>query len=79
MNGLQGDAAKAEGVEIAADLIEQLRSIPGVAGVHLMAPGWETEAVPWLVERAGLAYSSDMSSDRSQAGQPKGAHSSVDE
>jgi 5,10-methylenetetrahydrofolate reductase len=59
MDGLEGDAAKAEGVEIAADVIEQLRSIPGVAGVHLMAPGWETEAVPWIVERAGLAHHSD--------------------
>ena len=59
MDGLEGDAAKAEGVEIAADVIERVRSIPGVAGVHLMAPGWETEAVPWLVERAGLAYLSN--------------------
>ncbi|HKO28251.1 MAG TPA: methylenetetrahydrofolate reductase [Solirubrobacteraceae bacterium] len=62
MDGLEGDAAKAEGIAIAADLIEQLRSVPGVAGVHLMAPGWETEAVPWLVERAGLACSSSMGS-----------------
>ncbi len=61
MDGLEGDPAKAEGVEIAADLIERLRSIRGVAGVHLMAPGWETEAVPWLVERAGLGYVSDIS------------------
>jgi hypothetical protein len=61
MEGLEGDAAKVEGVEIAADLIEQLRSTPGVAGVHLMAPGWETEAVPWLLERAGLGYLSRMS------------------
>lgn len=59
MEGLDGDAAKAEGVEIAADVIEQLRSVPGVAGVHLMAPGWEPEAVPWLVKRAGLASGSE--------------------
>jgi len=71
MDGLAGEAAKAEGVEIAADLIERLRAIPGVAGVHLMAPGWETEAVPWLVERAGLAYSSTMSSDGAQGARPK--------
>jgi hypothetical protein len=48
-------------VEIAADVIDELRSIPGVAGVHLMAPGWETEAVPWIVERAGLGYLSNVS------------------
>jgi methylenetetrahydrofolate reductase (NADPH) len=54
MRGLEGDAAKAEGVEIAAEVIERLRALPGVAGVHLMAPGWETEAVPAIVARAGL-------------------------
>jgi methylenetetrahydrofolate reductase (NADPH) len=79
MDGLEGDAAKVAGVEIAADLIEQLRSIPGVAGVHLMAPGWETEAVPWLVDRAGLAYSSNMSTGGSQAARAKGAHVNADE
>lgn len=67
MDGLEGDAAKAEGVEIAVDVIEQLRSIPDVAGVHLMAPGWEVEAVPWIVERAGLVNLSNVSSDRPQA------------
>jgi methylenetetrahydrofolate reductase (NADPH) len=60
MDGLEGDAAKAEGVEIAAEVIEQLRSLPGVAGVHLMAPGWETEAVPWIVQRAGLQNVSNI-------------------
>ena len=79
MDGLEGDAAKAAGVEIAADLIVRLRSIPGVAGVHLMAPGWETEAVPWLVERAGLAYRSSMSTDGSEAAQAKGVHVNADE
>jgi methylenetetrahydrofolate reductase (NADPH) len=79
MDGLEGDAAKAEGVEIAADVIERLRSIPGVAGVHLMAPGWETEAVPWIVERAGLANYPNMSSDGSQAARAKGAHVNADD
>jgi methylenetetrahydrofolate reductase (NADPH) len=67
MDGLRGDAAKAEGVEIAADVIDQLRSIPEVAGVHLMTPGWEIEAVPRIVERAGVGYLSDVSSDGPQA------------
>jgi methylenetetrahydrofolate reductase (NADPH) len=79
MDGLEGDAAKAEGVEIAADTIEQLRSLPGVAGVHLMAPGWETEAVPRVVERAGLASVSNMGSDGSQAARAKPAHVNGDE
>ena len=76
MDGLEGDAAKLEGVEIAADLIEQLRLIPGVAGVHLMAPGWETEAVPWLVEHAGLGYLSRTSNDGSQA--PRASEAGVE-
>jgi methylenetetrahydrofolate reductase (NADPH) len=54
MEGLEGDAAKDEGVRIAAELIARLRELPGVGGVHLMAPGWETEAVPRIVEAAGL-------------------------
>ncbi len=55
MDGLQGDDAKAAGLAIAADVVRRLRGVPGVAGVHIMAPGWEAEAVPRLVEAAGLA------------------------
>ena len=55
MKGLDGDAAKAEGVHIAAEIATQLRDIDGVAGVHLMAPGWEAEAVPRIVKTAGLS------------------------
>jgi 5,10-methylenetetrahydrofolate reductase len=45
--------AKEEGVSIACELIEQLRDIPGVRGVHIMAVAWE-EIVPEIVERARL-------------------------
>jgi methylenetetrahydrofolate reductase (NADPH) len=55
IDGLEGDDAKAAGVEIAVDVINGVRKLPGVAGVHIMAPGWETEAVPRVVEGAGLA------------------------
>jgi 5,10-methylenetetrahydrofolate reductase len=54
MEGLEGDEAKEAGVEIAVDIVNRLREVPGVAGVHLMAPGWEAEAVPRVAERAGL-------------------------
>jgi methylenetetrahydrofolate reductase (NADPH) len=54
MEGLEGDEAKAAGVEIAVELVKRLRDVPGVGGVHLMAPGWEAEAVPRVVEGAGL-------------------------
>jgi 5,10-methylenetetrahydrofolate reductase len=54
-----GEAAKAEGIAIAAEIVARLRDIPGVAGVHLMAPGWETEAVPAIV-----AATADVLGDR---------------
>ncbi len=54
MEGLEGDEAKAAGVEIAVDVLRQLRELSGVAGVHLMAPGWEAEAIPRVVGREAL-------------------------
>jgi methylenetetrahydrofolate reductase (NADPH) len=44
---------KAEGINICLDIIEQLRKIEGVSGIHIMAIEWE-EIVPEIVERAGL-------------------------
>jgi methylenetetrahydrofolate reductase (NADPH) len=54
MEGLEGDEAKAAGVEIAIDVVGRLRGVPGIAGVHIMAPGWEAEAVPRVVAGADL-------------------------
>ena len=42
-----------EGVKIAVELIQQIREIPGVKGVHVQAIEWE-EIVPKVFERAGL-------------------------
>jgi methylenetetrahydrofolate reductase (NADPH) len=49
------DAAdpKEEGVQISLELIERLRDMEGVDGVHIMAVAWE-DIVPVVVERAGL-------------------------
>ncbi|MCL4467097.1 MAG: methylenetetrahydrofolate reductase [Chloroflexi bacterium] len=44
---------KEEGVKICLEIIEQVRDIPGVHGIHLMAVGWE-DMVPTIVDRAGL-------------------------
>ncbi|HLH82893.1 MAG TPA: methylenetetrahydrofolate reductase [Trebonia sp.] len=55
--GLAGEEAKEAGVKVAADVISQLREVPGVAGVHIMAPGWEAEAVPRVVDAAGIEAS----------------------
>lgn len=54
LDGLAGQDAKDAGVAVAADVITALRKVPGVAGVHIMAPGWETEAVTRVVDAAGL-------------------------
>ena len=44
---------KEEGINIAVEIIQQVREIPGVKGVHIMAIEWE-EVVPEIVKRAGL-------------------------
>jgi methylenetetrahydrofolate reductase (NADPH) len=47
------ESAKAEGINICLDIIEKVRKIEGVSGVHIMAIEWES-AVPEIVQRAGL-------------------------
>lgn len=44
---------KEEGINIAVEIINKLKAIEGVAGVHIMAIEWE-EAVPEIVQKAGL-------------------------
>jgi 5,10-methylenetetrahydrofolate reductase len=54
LRGLAGEEAKEAGVAVAADVIRELRKLPGISGVHIMAPGWEAEAVTRVVGLAGL-------------------------
>lgn len=42
-----------EGIKIAVEIIEELRQIPGIAGVHIMAIEWE-EKVGEIAEKAKL-------------------------
>lgn len=56
--GIEDKKAKAaaqreEGIKVCVELIQQMREIPGVAGVHIMAIEWE-EAVAKITEQAGL-------------------------
>jgi methylenetetrahydrofolate reductase (NADPH) len=56
--GIEDKKAKAaalreEGIKICVEQIQELREIPGVRGIHLMAIEWE-EAVPVILEKAGL-------------------------
>jgi 5,10-methylenetetrahydrofolate reductase len=50
---LRATAYREMGIQICVEMIEQLRGIEGVAGIHLMAIEWE-EAVPIITQRAGL-------------------------
>ncbi|MGH2593201.1 MAG: methylenetetrahydrofolate reductase [Anaerolineae bacterium] len=51
------DRQAAEGINLCVEIIQRLREIPGVAGVHIIAVRWE-QVVAEIVERAGLARSS---------------------
>ncbi len=49
----RSEAWKETGIQICIELIQELREIEGVAGVHIMAIEWE-EAIKPIVEGAGL-------------------------
>ncbi len=44
---------KEEGVKITLEIIEQIKEIDGIHGIHIMAVAWE-DIVPVIAERAGL-------------------------
>jgi 5,10-methylenetetrahydrofolate reductase len=47
-------AAQAEeGIQICCEIVDQIREIPGLSGVHIMPVHW-AEAVPEIVKRSGL-------------------------
>jgi 5,10-methylenetetrahydrofolate reductase len=49
----QASNVKEEGVKIILEMVQQIREIPGVHGLHIMAVGWE-EIVPEIVSKSGL-------------------------
>ena len=49
----QAEDPKAEGIEICAQQLQEMAEMPGVAGVHLMAP-INVPAIPVAIERANL-------------------------
>ena len=53
LRGVPKEEVSKEGIKLCVDIINQVRQIEGVAGIHLMAIEWE-EAVPEIVEAAGL-------------------------
>jgi methylenetetrahydrofolate reductase (NADPH) len=47
------EAQKEEGIRIALGIVEAVREIPGISGIHVMTINHE-EAIPRVVEGAGL-------------------------
>jgi methylenetetrahydrofolate reductase (NADPH) len=58
LQAVPADRTAAEGVRLAAEIVEQVREIPGVAGVHLLVAGNE-QAVPGILDGAGLGVGRD--------------------
>ncbi len=54
LRGVPDDRVAAEGLKVCSEIIQQVKEIPGVAGVHVMAFSWE-DAIPEILERAGLS------------------------
>jgi methylenetetrahydrofolate reductase (NADPH) len=42
-----------EGIQICTEIIEQIKNISGISGIHIMAVNW-SESVPEIVKRVGL-------------------------
>lgn len=53
LRGVPADRVAGEGVTMCVETIERLAAVPGVAGVHIMAFGYE-RGVPGILERAGI-------------------------
>lgn len=45
--------AKEEGIQITLEIVDRVKRLPGVSGIHFMAVGWES-IVPRLVKESGL-------------------------
>jgi len=72
--GIEDKKAKAEatkkvGIDITVEIIQQVKEIPGVAGVHIMAVEWE-EAVKTIVEKAGLLPRPVIQAEPASTAQP---------
>jgi methylenetetrahydrofolate reductase (NADPH) len=53
LRGVPEDKVSEEGLKLCSEIIAECKTIPGVAGVHVMAFSWE-DAIPEILERAGL-------------------------
>lgn len=53
MEGVAAEHQPEEGVRMAIEIVQQLREMHGIAGVHVMSINWD-EAIPRVVEGSGL-------------------------
>jgi len=53
LRAVPADRTAAEGTRLAAETVQQVAELPGVAGVHLLVAGNE-QAVPAILESAGI-------------------------
>lgn len=60
LRGVTAGRAAAEGMAVCAETVAALRDVPGVAGVHIMAVGYE-RGVPEILAAAGLSRLADRS------------------
>ena len=62
LRGVPADRVAGEGRRIAAEIIQQVRELPGAAGVHVIAFGHE-ESVPDILELAGVGRRPEVAPD----------------
>ncbi|WP_326640885.1 methylenetetrahydrofolate reductase [Nonomuraea fuscirosea] len=53
LRGVPAERVEEEGIQVCVETVQRLATIPGVAGVHLMALGFE-HGVPDILRRAGI-------------------------
>jgi methylenetetrahydrofolate reductase (NADPH) len=67
LRGVPADRVEDEALTLCAEMIQQIREIPAVAGVHVMAIGFE-HGIPEVLRRAGLPPHPTMNGPSGEAG-----------
>jgi methylenetetrahydrofolate reductase (NADPH) len=69
LRGVPADRVADEGVRITVEIIQQVLQIPGVRGIHVMAPGFE-RGIPQILDQAGMPRRDGPQAASSPAGGP---------
>jgi methylenetetrahydrofolate reductase (NADPH) len=73
LRGVPADRVAEEGIRLAAEIVQLVREIPGVSGVHVMAFGHE-RGIPEILERAGVGARGDLAPAAEKTGAGEGGH-----